>query len=131
MENKEYLNEKDYQEKTKKLRKIGLGLIVAGAPMFALFLVNFVAMGALPVELSAVSGILGVFGFPILFFGLYFRYILPNQRKFSSYMIQQQMPVAKETAEKIAPTAGVVAKEITKGVKDGLKESKPDKNNRR
>ena len=37
-------------------------------------------------------------------------------------MAQQQMPVAKESIEKMAPSAGVAAKEIAKGVKKGLKE---------
>lgn len=119
--NKEYLSEKDYQEKTKKLKKIGLILICIGAPMAICFVVN-IMLTELPFSISALFGILGVLGFPILFSGIYCRFVLPNKRAIASYMVQQQMPIAKESAEKMAPTAGVVAKEITKGVKEGLKE---------
>ncbi len=32
------------------------------------------------------------------------------------------MPIAKEVIEKIAPSVGVAAKEIAKGIKEGLKD---------
>lgn len=43
-------------------------------------------------------------------------------RQISAYMAQQQMPIAKESIEKIAPSVGVAAKEITKGIKEGLED---------
>ena len=61
-----------------------------------------------------------MFGFGMLSFGVFLLFV-SHMREVSSFMTQQQMPVAKEGIEKMAPTAGVVAKEITKGVKEGLK----------
>lgn len=39
-----------------------------------------------------------------------------------SYYAQQQMPIEKEKIKEIVPSVGVVAKEITKGVKEGLED---------
>lgn len=45
-----------------------------------------------------------------------------NRREINAFYVQQQMPIVKEGIEKMAPTAGVAAKEITKGIKEGLKD---------
>ena len=64
-------------------------------------------------------------------------YLSTKQREILAYHAQQVMPVAKEGMEKVAPTLGKVgasiakemapvygdiAKEISKGIKDGLKD---------
>lgn len=43
-----------------------------------------------------------------------------NGREISAFYAQQQIPIAKEGIEKMAPSVGNVAKEITKGIKEGL-----------
>jgi len=44
------------------------------------------------------------------------------RRNMLAYEAQAVLPVGKEIAEEIAPTLGNVAKEITKGIKEGLKD---------
>lgn len=45
-----------------------------------------------------------------------------KRREITAFTAQQVMPVAKEGIEKMAPSAGVAAKEIAKGIKEGLKD---------
>ena len=51
-----------------------------------------------------------------------------KRREILAYTVQQVMPVAKEGIDKISPTiakaTGNIAKEITKGIKEGLKDEK-------
>ena len=51
-----------------------------------------------------------------------------KRREIMAYTIQQVMPVAKEGIDKISPTiakaTGNIAKEVTKGIKEGLKDEK-------
>lgn len=51
-----------------------------------------------------------------------------NRRKIMAYNMQDIRPLAQESIEKMAPTAGKVvkniAKEVTNGIKEGLKEEK-------
>lgn len=53
---------------------------------------------------------------------------LIKRREIMAYTIQQVMPVAKEGIDKISPTVakatGNIAKEVTKGIKEGLKDEK-------
>ena len=51
-------------------------------------------------------------------------FMTAHSRQITAYMAQQQMPVAKEGMEKMAPTAGVVAKEISKGMQAEIDEVK-------
>ena len=48
------------------------------------------------------------------------RFGVANQRKIMAYQTQQAIPIAKEGIEKMAPTLGTAAKEIAKGVKEGM-----------
>lgn len=50
-------------------------------------------------------------------------YMFAKRREITAFSVQQVMPVAQEGMEKMAPSMGNVAKEITKGVKEGLKDS--------
>ncbi len=49
-----------------------------------------------------------------------------KKRKITTFTTEQVMPVAEERMEKIAPTIGKagasIAKEISKGIKEGIKE---------
>jgi len=45
-------------------------------------------------------------------------------RNILGFQVQQTMPIAQEGIEKITPTVGNLAKEVTKGVKEGLTEDK-------
>jgi hypothetical protein len=147
MEEKKYLNEEDYQRYTTKLKKIGkillivglvlfilsIGLIVAGSITFGSTVVTENAGSALGgMGLFAVGGFLSVFSFGMAGIGGMILFIA-HRREITAYTTQQVMPVAKETidemtptmskaAEKMAPAAGTVAKEITKGIKEGLKD---------
>ena len=47
-------------------------------------------------------------------------------RNITGYYIQQQMPVAKESIDQIAPTIGKAAGEIAKGIKEGLSSDNTD-----
>lgn len=53
-------------------------------------------------------------------------FISTKRREILAYHAQQIRPVAQEGIEKMAPSAGVAAKEIAKGIKEGLKD---DENN--
>lgn len=49
---------------------------------------------------------------------------ITHRREIMAYSAQQMMPIAEEGVEKMAPTVGRVAKEVAKGIKDGLNEDK-------
>ncbi|MEG1995176.1 MAG: hypothetical protein RR255_01970 [Bacilli bacterium] len=48
-------------------------------------------------------------------------FLTAKKREITAFGVQQAMPVAQEGAEKIAPSIGNIAKEITKGVEEGKK----------
>jgi len=65
------------------------------------------------------------FGVFVIFFGLIIStgiFSAAFGRNIFAFKTQQVMPVAKEGIEKMSPTFGTVAKDITKGVKEGLKD---------
>lgn len=126
MDKKEHLNEEKYQETNKKVKRTGLIMIIVGGILFSCFLLSMILQFAMFGQKQSINpmvfgifGFLGVFGLPILGIGLYLRFVVANGRNITSYIAQQQMPVVKEGTEKMAPTAGKVAKEITKGIKEG------------
>ena len=49
--------------------------------------------------------------------------LFANKRKILAFTAQQVMPVAKEGVEEMAPSIGKVAKEISKGIKEGTKDN--------
>lgn len=51
-----------------------------------------------------------------------FVYLIFKRREIAAFTTQQIMPVAQEGVEKMAPSIGVVAKEVTSGIKEGLKD---------
>lgn len=49
-------------------------------------------------------------------------FVISKRREITAFKVQQEMPIIKEAASEMAPTAGEVSKEIAKGVKEGLEE---------
>lgn len=117
MNNKEYLNEEQYKKTKKKLNMIGNILLCVGIILAISSIV--LQMTESPNEM--LMGILGAPGFFMIMIGIYLKYI-SHWREISAFTTQQQMPIVKESIEKMAPSVGVAAKEIAKGVKEGLKD---------
>lgn len=51
-----------------------------------------------------------------------FIFLFSKQRSILAFSTQQAMPIAQEGIDKMAPTIGNAAKEIAKGIKEGLKD---------
>ena len=120
MENKEYLNEKKFQKNNKKVKIAGRLLILIGLSMLAVGIFTIVKFATQNSPKALIGGPLIVFGFFITNVGLMLRFFIGNARGISAYMAQQQIPVVKEEVEEMSPTMGNAAKEIAKGVKEGL-----------
>ena len=113
--NKQYLDENKYQKVKKVLIIIGcISLVIAVALLIVLLTVDFEKHFVKPI-LVMPTFIFGVM-IPMVTFTTAFR------REMMAFTAQQAMPVAQEGVEKMAPTAGVAAKEIAKGIKEGLKD---------
>lgn len=145
---KEYLDEENYQKSNKKVKKVGMILIIIGLILLCLGLV-FIVAGFLGfgsqvsngfelghegmnkgklfsgVGIIAIGGFLTTPGLFITCIGLIVRFVIGNRREITAYTTQQVMPVAQEGIEKMTPTiskaSGQIAKEISKGIKEGLK----------
>jgi len=125
MNNKEYLTEEEFQKANNKVKWGGRIAILIGIAMILIgvFVVKVPDMSADGwFEASSTRMLLIFPGAFITLVGCMVRFIVANQRQIAAYQAQQIMPVAKEGAEKMAPTAGVVAKEVAKGIKEGLEE---------
>lgn len=46
-----------------------------------------------------------------------------KRREITAFMAQQAMPIAKEGMDEMAPHIGKAAKEISKGIKEGINEA--------
>lgn len=71
---------------------------------------------------STSSIMLGIFisiATCMIFFAIF---TVAKRRSILAFNVQQVMPVAKEGIEEMSPTIGNVVKEITKGIKEGLKD---------
>ena len=120
MKEGKFLSEEEYQRTNKKVGLIskillcvgGLGFITCSILLFG----NLISP-----ELSGIIGFLWVGCAACCGYGLMF-FVAANNRKITAYMTQQQMPIAKEGIEEMAPTVGKAAGEIAKGIKEGLKE---------
>ena len=116
MDNKDYLNEEQYKKTKKKVSLIGILLICVG---LLLAIVGYVTTFTMHSETDLFG--LMFLGMPMLFIGTFLT-VVSHMREISAFTAQQQMPIAKEGVEKMAPSVGVAAKEIAKGVKEGLKD---------
>ena len=61
-------------------------------------------------------------GIFITIVGCMIRFVVGNQRQIMAYQVQQGMHIAQEGMEKMAHSMGNAAKEIAKGIKEGLKD---------
>ena len=119
--NRQFLNEEQYQKTAKKLKLISkimigvgvIGFLVCSVLLFGNFL-DFEQMGGIGF-LWVGCGALAGFGMVIAF--------MAYGREIAAFQAQQHIPVAKEGIEEIAPSAGVAAKEIAKGIKEGINEA--------
>jgi len=143
MSERKYLNEKNYQQTNEKVKKTGGILIIVGLVMLTLgFILTITGLLGFGNSASnsiqndtfnsgifanlgsfAIGGFLMGPGAMIAFIGLILRFLIGNGREITAYSAQQVMPVAKEGIEEMAPTVGYAAKEIAKGIKEGINEA--------
>lgn len=146
MKENKYLNEENYKQKVRKLKSIGKIVLIVGILMFVLgiiFLVlGFTGFGKTGIGavtspainssdiakgifsgfgLFALGGLLNTLGLFITGIGAIILF-MAYKREIVAFSAEQIIPVAKERIEKMAPSVGVVAKEISKGIKKGLKD---------
>lgn len=136
MARKEYLNEEEYQKDNKKVKIAGVIVILIGICLLcigAYFLssaskMEVPSMGApdwfekstSQSEREFKGSTMVMFGIFITIVGCMIRFGVANQRKIMAYQAQQAMPIVKEGFEEMSPTLGTAAKEIAKGVKEGM-----------
>ncbi len=121
MNNKEYLNEEQYQKTKNKLNKISTILLWLGALMLISSIVSQILSINNFTNLSRIMIMIAPVGVIMLTAGIQLK-LTCHRREINAFYAQQQMPIAKEGIEKMAPTAGVAAKEVAKGIKEGLKD---------
>jgi len=51
-----------------------------------------------------------------------FLFIASRGREIAAFSAQQSVPVGKEVIDEMAPSIGKVAKEVSKGIKQGIKD---------
>ena len=120
MDNKEYLTEERYNKMKKYfiikysiILLIGIVMIIGGIYL----LLKFKELDYFSIEQYAGCGLILVgISLSIMSFGDLKKHTF--SREIQAYKLQQQMPLAQESIEKIAPSIGKVAKEIKKGLKE-------------
>ena len=138
MNNNEYLTEERYNKANKKIKFAGViillvGLAIIGFGVYMLIVANSMSipkmgepnwfdMSSAQSSKQFTGGALCIVGFFVTVVGCMVRFVIPNQRNIAAYQAQQMRPVVQEGIEKISPSAGVAAKEIAKGIKEGLKD---------
>lgn len=121
MNNNQYLNEENYQKTSKRINLVGNILLTLGM----LMLISAITIIILAFTILNKPMLIGVAG-PLLVFGIAFigfggqAKIIGNARSITAYFSQQQIPVAKEAINEMSPSIGKVAKEVTRGIKEGL-----------
>lgn len=78
--------------------------------------------------LFVLSSFIWFLGFILTFTGAILMYVA-HRRGITAYTTQQVIPVVKEEIDTTAPTIGNVAKEITNGIKEGMKNTEDGGNN--
>ena len=125
MDNKEYLTEEEYQKANNKVKWGGRIAIIIGIAMILIgvFVVKVPDMSADNWFEASTTRMFLIFpGVFITLIGCMVRFIIANRRNIAAYQAQQMRPIAQEGMEKMAPSAGAAAKEITKGIKEGLQD---------
>ena len=136
MRKKEYLNEEEFQKNNKKVKTAGaivmiLGLCLVCAGIFVLIsasqieIPKFGSSNRMEViraqsDREGLGMLMLLPGIFITIVGCMIRFVVGNQRNIMAYQTQQVMPIAQEGIEKMSPSMGTAAKEIAKGIKEGL-----------
>ena len=141
MAKKEYLSEEEYQKNNKKVKIAGtiiiaIGLCIICAAVYTLISAsrmnvpdsmwdpNWFEYSTAQMEKESTGMFMLIPGIFVTVVGCMVRFVVANQRSIMAYQAQQAMPIAKEGIEKMSPTLGTAAKEIAKGVKEGMSEGK-------
>ena len=122
---KEYLSEEKFQEANNKVKWGGRIAILIGISMIliGIFVVKVPDMGDAGWFQASSTRMFLIFpGIFITLVGCMIRFIVANQRNILAYQAQQVRPIVEEGVEKMAPSAKLAAKEITKGIKEGLED---------
>lgn len=144
-----YLNEKRYQKTNRSVKIVGTIISLIGLALLGIGIYFAVTSFKEDVITDAMSKrSLGMFliipGVFVTVVGCMIRFVMGNRREIMAYHTQQMMPIMQESMEQMmptmskmmdemtptvqrrveamAPTMGKVAEEITRGVKEGLKE---------
>lgn len=138
MKRNQYLNEERFQKNNKKVKIAGilvmiLGLCLVGAGIYihiAASQMEIPPMGASNwFEAKTAQSHKEFLGTAMLMFGVFItivgcmvRFALGNRREIMAYQVQQGMPIMQEGVEQMSPTMGKAAKEIFRGIKEGMSE---------
>ena len=153
MEKKEYLSEEEYQNNSKKLKKIGLIVLIIGIVVLVIgtimSIVGFIGFGNSPMQamgsdyvdsgvVQSVAGsamknmviliigsILSMIGLGVGAVGGIIMFIA-HGREIKSFTTQQVMPIAQEGIDKMTPTVSNAAGSIAKSVTKGIEEGKKE-----
>lgn len=123
MRENEYLNEEQFKTNNKKVKTAGLIVLSIGIIMLIIgfFVIKVPKMGEYGwFELSSRSSFFKRVGFFLTVVGCMIRFVVGNHRQIMAYQVQQGMPIAQEGIEKMSPSMGNAAKEIAKGIKEGM-----------
>ena len=156
MDNKEYLSEEEYQKNAKKLKKVGLIVLIIGIVVLVvgtiLAIVGLVGFGNSPmqafgsdyVDEGVVRGVAGsamknmvvmIIGSLLSMVGLGTSAVggilmfVAHGREIKSFTTQQVMPIAQEGIDKMTPTVSNAAESVAKSVSKGIAEGKKEANN--
>ena len=131
----QYLNEEKYLKQARRLNAVSIIMIILGA-------VGFIGGGILlfgnyvPFQRMGLVGFGWVLSGALAGFGLVL-HMHANRRRITAYMMQSQIPVAKEAVkemtpaaaeaakemlEEVSPALGDAAKKVAEGIREGMKE---------
>lgn len=154
MEEKEYLNEEKYKKANKKVKVIGIIIMLIGLSLigFGIYTIitankievpnmgdpNWYSISSNQMGKQATGGFMIIPGIFLTVVGLMVRFLIGNRREIMAYQMQQLMPIVKEGTETVTPIATKAAKEITeemtptyanaaKEIAKGIKEGLKDK----
>ncbi len=133
-----YLNEEQYKQNNKKVKTAGLIVMLIGLCLIctAIFVIisasqmevlkmgspNWFEANSAQMNRQSLGICILLPGIFVTIVGCIIRFVVGNQRQIMAYQVQQGMPIAQESMEKMAPSMGNATKEIAKGIKEGLKD---------
>ena len=124
----ELLSEENYQKANKKVKLIGLIIMVLGLLLIggAIYLLVSASNMSVPemgdgnwfnastnrMHMKSNGLFMLIPGIFLTFLGAIVRFVMGNQRKIMAYQMQQMIPLVTEGAEKMVPTATKITKEV-------------------